>query len=131
MSAAQSVVKGQNAGLLPARQAVVELTFSRRGTSFDLWGTDGVQAWHWRLKFASGDPAAGAWVVTAGASLEISSVGVDNAYARWSPGPGHTVQPLIWLPPGEFRIEASEEVDATNTGKGAVDVDLQFFEEYP
>ena len=130
MSAAQSVVKGRNEGLLPARQAIVTLTFSNRGASFDLWGADGGQAWHWRLEFAAGDPAAGTWVVSADASLEISSA-VANAYSRWSVGPGHTVQPLIWLAPGEFWVEAVEEVDAINTGRGTVDVDLQFFEEYP
>ena len=131
MSAHQRVVKGRNDGLLPARQAVVKLTFSNRGTRFDIFGTDGLQAWHWRLNFAGGDPSAGAWTVTAGASLEISSAGVANPYTRWSPGPGHTVQPLIWLAPGEFWIEAIEEVDTTNTGLGTVDVEVQFFEEYP
>ncbi|MDE2901797.1 MAG: hypothetical protein OXP73_02080 [Chloroflexota bacterium] len=131
MSAHQRVVKGKNAGLLPARQAIVSLTFSRRGTRFDLFGADGRQAWHWRLKFDSSDPAAGTWVLTAGASLEVSTVDIANAYSRWSPGPGHTVQPLIWLAPGEFWIEAIEEVDATNTGAGTVDVEVQFFEEYP
>jgi len=130
MSASQSVIKGTNDGLLPARQATVRLTFSNRGTSFDIFGADGVQAWHWRFKFASEDPAAGIWEVTADTSLEISAA-VANAYSRWSAGSGHTVQPLIWLAPGEFWIEAVEEVDATNTGRGTVAVDLQFYEEYP
>ena len=132
MSSAQITLSGQNDGLLPARQAIVELTFSRRGTSFDLFGAGGLNAWHWRLDFDDADPAAGTWTIAADTLFEISGPdGVDNAYSRWSVGDGHTVQPLIWLAPGSFRIEAFEEVDTTNTGGGTVDVDLQFYEEYP
>ncbi len=132
MSAAQISLEGVNSGLLAARQAVVTLTFSRRGASFSLFGAAGGRVWHWRLAFEESDPAAGAWQITAGPGFGISGpAGVSNPYTRFAVGDGHSVQPLIWLAPGLFRIEASEETDAASPGGGAVDLQIDFYEEYP
>ena len=132
MSAAQTSLEGVNSGLLPARQAVVTLTFSRRGTSFSLHGASGGRGWHWRFAFKESDPAAGAWQIAAGPDFGISGPArVSNPYARFAVGDGHSVQPLIWLAPGLFRIEAYEETDAANPGGGRVDLQVDFYEEYP
>ncbi len=132
MSAALISLEGQNAGLLAARQAVVSLSFSQRGTRFDLFGNSSGRVWHWRLDFDEGDPAAGVWQIAADNPLEITGPpSVRNPYTRFSVGSGHNVQPLIWLAPGTFRIEAGEETDASFPGGGTVDVQVDFFQEYP
>ena len=61
MTQSQISVEGRNGGLLPARQAIVTLTFSQRGASFMLGGLSGGNGWHWRLDFEDSDPASGVW----------------------------------------------------------------------
>ena len=132
MSTANPHVVGQNDGLLAATQAIVSLTFSRRGATFRLHGENGGQAWHWELVFDATDPASGAWGIEADDQLLIAGpAGVATPYTRFSLGEGHSVRALIWLAPGAFRIEASEEVDSTNTGGGTVQISTDFFTEYP
>lgn len=118
-----------NDGLLPARQAIVTLSFSQRGTAFILHGISGPYIWQWRLTFDESDPAAVDWQITAGPDFGIE--GGANAYTRFSLGGAHNVQPLIWLAPGRFRIEAVEETDTANPGRGTVGLEVEFYEEYP
>ena len=132
MSSSQRRLEGQNAGLLAARQAIVSLTFERRGTSFELSATGGGGTWHWRLAFDEDDPSDGTWQIDAGEALLVfGPAGVENAYSRWSFGDEHSVQPAVWIPAGAFRLQLSEEVDTSNTGQGDVDISVEFYEEYP
>ena len=132
MTSGAPSVEGNNAGLLPARQAIVTLTFSQRGTAFVLSGASGPFGWQWRLDFDAADAASGVWQITAGAEFGITDPArASNPYTRFSLGGGHNVQPLIWLAPGRFRVEAYEETDTANPGGGTVDLQVDFYEEYP
>ena len=132
MSSSAPSVAGDNAGLLPANQAIVTLTFSQRGSAFIIGGASGPYGWQWRLDFEATDPASGVWQITAGANIEITDpAGVRNPYTRFALGPGHNVQPLIWLASSRFRVEAYEETDIANPGGGSVGLQVDFHEEYP
>ncbi len=132
MSGATTALEGQNSGLVAATQAILELTFSRRGSTFS-FGILGTQAfWHWVLTFEEDDPASGTWRIDAGDALTIEAPSsVRNPYTRWNLGAAHTAYKDAWIPPGAFRLEASEETSTSSPGGGMVDVSLQFYEEYP
>ena len=132
MSSAVPQLEGHNNGLMAATQAILELTFSRRGTSFSLAVLGAQAVWHWLLTFQENDPASGTWRIDAGDALDVSAPSaVDNPYTRWSLGPAHTASEFVWIPPGAFRLEVFEEASASALGEGTVDVRLQFYEEYP